>query len=92
MPLAAQVKNSLVLARVLSGDAGVNRTSVTVVAHTLQQAGIIKYSRGPGSPVWNLVLLCRLLRQHAYEPMRPRRLSKTIPISTGRFASSSTST
>ena len=25
---------------------GVNRTSVTVVAHTLQQAGIIKYSRG----------------------------------------------
>jgi CRP-like cAMP-binding protein len=25
---------------------GVNRTSVTVVAHTLQQAGIIKYTRG----------------------------------------------
>jgi len=25
---------------------GVSRTSVTVVAHTLQQAGIIKYSRG----------------------------------------------
>jgi Mn-dependent DtxR family transcriptional regulator len=25
---------------------GVHRTSVTVVAHTLQQAGIIKYTRG----------------------------------------------
>ena len=25
---------------------GVNRTSVTVVAHTLQQAGIINYTRG----------------------------------------------
>ena len=25
---------------------GVKRTSVTVVAHTLQQAGIIKYTRG----------------------------------------------
>ncbi|MGY4474474.1 Mn-dependent DtxR family transcriptional regulator [Bradyrhizobium sp. USDA 3364] len=25
---------------------GVNRTSVTLVAHTLQRAGIIQYSRG----------------------------------------------
>ena len=52
MPLAAQIQR-LVAKRYawftqqfLAEMLGVTRPSVTVVAHTLQEAGIIKYTRG----------------------------------------------